>query len=67
MEITVNNKPIKVQSNLKLSEYLSAHSLSNARGTAVAVNDCVIAKSEWQRLVLQENDQVLIIRATQGG
>jgi len=67
MEITVNNKPVNVKPDLKLSEYLSENALNNARGTAVAVNECVIAQSEWQTVVLRENDKVLIIRATQGG
>ena len=67
MEITVNNKVEVVEANLKLSEFLSTKALDNSRGTAVAVNEAVIAKNQWQHYVLHENDKILIIRATQGG
>ena len=67
MEITVNNKLETVEANLRLSEFLSQQTLLKLRGTAVAVNECVIARSQWQNHILHENDQVLIIRATQGG
>ena len=67
MEITVNDKEISVQSDLKLCEYLKFANLSDARGIAIAVNECVVARNEWESHVLRENDKVLIIRATQGG
>ena len=67
MEITVNRKEVLVRSSLNLEEYLKASNLSDVRGIAVAVNERVIAKKLWQSLVLQENDKILIIRATQGG
>ena len=67
MEITVNDKLESVEDDLKLSEFLNNKSLYQSKGTAVAVNECVIAKNDWQKFVLQENDQILIIRATQGG
>jgi len=67
MEITVNSKLVNVQSNLKLGEYLRENALNESRGTAVAVNERVIARGEWHSCILHENDKVLIIRATQGG
>ena len=67
MEITVNSKPVTIEANLKLSEYLNENALRDARGTAVAVNECVISRKAWQSYVLHENDKILIIRATQGG
>ncbi len=36
-------------------------------GVAVAVNDAVVPRSEWSRLVLREGDRVEIVRAVQGG
>jgi sulfur carrier protein len=37
------------------------------KGIAVAVNNTVISKSDWNSYHLNPNDQVLIISATQGG
>ena len=67
MEIIVNSKIEKVPSNLKLEEYLMERGMGALAGTAVAVNDCVISRDEWQSCLLHENDKILIIRATQGG
>ncbi|MBL4578496.1 MAG: sulfur carrier protein ThiS [Flavobacteriales bacterium] len=67
IEITVNDKEVSIQSSLNLSEYLSTEDFSSVRGIAVAVNECVIAKSEWKEHELHQNDKVLIIHATQGG
>ncbi len=36
-------------------------------GVAVAINDNIIVKSEWQYTKLKENDRVEIIQAVQGG
>ncbi len=36
-------------------------------GVAVAINNDIIVKSEWQYTKLQENDRVEIIQAVQGG
>lgn len=36
-------------------------------GIAVAVNNQIITKSNWASTLLIENDEVLIIQATQGG
>jgi sulfur carrier protein len=67
MEIIVNSKIEKVPSKLKLEEYLMDRGMGALEGTAVAVNDCVISRGEWQSYLLHEHDKILIIRATQGG
>ena len=36
-------------------------------GIAVAINETVVPKSQWTSTLLQENDKVLIIKASQGG
>lgn len=36
-------------------------------GVAVAINNDIIVKSEWQYTKLKENDRVEIIQAVQGG
>ena len=41
--------------------------ISNIKGIAIAVNDKVIPKSEWERFCLQNGDRILAIGAVQGG
>ena len=36
-------------------------------GIAIAVNESIIKKEDWSKHVLQNNDNILIIKATQGG
>lgn len=36
-------------------------------GIAIAVNNKVIPRTQWETFVLAENDKVIIIHATQGG
>ena len=37
------------------------------RGIALAVNQTIISKQHWDTTFLESNDDVLIIKATQGG
>jgi sulfur carrier protein len=37
------------------------------KGIAIAVNFTVIQKSDWGKTKLKENDNITIIKATQGG
>lgn len=71
MKIILNDQTINVHNGARVSdliaELISAHSLSEERGIALAVNFEVVPKSEWGRKVLFEDDQVTLIRATQGG
>lgn len=38
-----------------------------AKGIAVALNQNIVAKSRWSEHVIRPGDQVMIIKATQGG
>ena len=39
----------------------------NSKGIAVAVNDEVVRKGEWENTILREGDRVEVITALQGG
>ncbi|MBE9598317.1 sulfur carrier protein ThiS [Pedobacter sp. MC2016-24] len=66
MEITVNqqnhqlNEPCSVEQMLFMLE-------APAKGIAVAVNHSIISKSDWPNHVLKHGDQIMLIKATQGG
>lgn len=64
--IYVNNSSREVRPNTTVSEILSQLDiLSN--GIAIAINENIILKGEWNSTVVNSNDNILIIKATQGG
>ena len=65
MKISVNNKEVETGANylLQLSQQLE---LPQA-GIAVAVNNHMVPRSEWEHFVLYENDELIIIKAVCGG
>jgi sulfur carrier protein len=66
MEITVNSQPKTVKSD-SLHELLQEMLGEKTRGIAVAINQNIIPKTEWSSATLKEKDNLLIIKATQGG
>lgn len=50
-----------------LSALLSALKLPSERGVAVAINDQVVPRSQWEQAILNAEDRVEVIHATQGG
>lgn len=67
MEITLNDKTHSVSGNTSLYDVVFSQLGDKQKGVAVAVNDSVIPKSNWEAHIIQSNDNILIIKATQGG
>ncbi len=67
MDITLNNKTHSVSENTSLYEIIFSQLGDKQKGVAVAVNDSVIPKLNWDTHIIQSNDNILIIKATQGG
>ena len=65
MRIKVNNKEVlTVACNLlELSQELALP----PTGIAVAVNNRMVPRTEWEHFVLNENDELIIIKAVCGG
>lgn len=66
MNLLVNSEPRQFLGK-NISELLESLQLKNTNGIALAVNEEVIPKSEWEKFQLRDNDKVLIIKAAQGG
>ena len=64
--VLVNENPIEVEENATLSQLLQKVNAS-VEGIAIAINDEIIAKNTWKSKAIKDNDNVLIIKATQGG
>lgn len=67
MEVTVNQKKYILQEASSIEEMLSIVLPSSIRNIAVAVNQSIVSKSNWPEYMLKQGDQVLLIKATQGG
>lgn len=67
MEIIFNNHPRQIEANTSLQIALNNWIGEKQKGIAVAVNETIVHKAQWESYELQQNDNVLVINATQGG
>jgi sulfur carrier protein len=67
MEIKLNDTIKDIQPGTSLSKLIIEVLQLKQTGIAVAVNNEVVQKKNWETYVLNANDDVLIINATQGG
>ena len=65
MKVQVNNKGMETVTTT-LTELTQELNLP-ARGIAIAINNQMIPRTQWDTLRLQENDNVVIIKAACGG
>ena len=66
MKVQVNNKEVELIPNsthTQLTPQLELH----LQGIAIALNNKMITRTEWERFVLHENDNLVIIKASCGG
>jgi sulfur carrier protein len=67
MEINFNNQIHQIPEQASVQIILDLLVGEKQKGIAVAVNANVIPKTLWEGYILQTNDKVLVIKATQGG
>jgi sulfur carrier protein len=68
MELNINQKNKNFdQAQLSIQALLDIEMPDKQNGIAVAINQEVIPKSDWETTLLDSSQQILIIRATQGG
>jgi sulfur carrier protein len=67
MDILINNQKHTVNDNSSLQTIVNTQLGEKQKGVAVAVNDNVIPKLNWENYIIKSNDHILIIKATQGG
>lgn len=68
MELKINNQTKQfAPDSLTAQALLDLEIPDKQNGIAVAINNTVIPKSDWNTHPLTENDEILIISATQGG
>ncbi len=67
MKIFVNEEEKKVEENITISQLLEILKLNKVGGIAIAINEEVINRTQWTEKIINANDKVLIVKATQGG
>ncbi len=67
VNITLNSERLSVERGQTVDALLKQLSVDHLDRIAIAVNDQVVRKMEWQDYELQENDQVVMIAPIQGG
>ena len=68
MELKINNQTKQFATDsLTVQALLDLEIPIKQNGIAVAINNTVIPKSNWNFHPIQETDDILIISATQGG
>ena len=66
MKVLVNNKEQEVTSDPSVSTLAQSLQLPE-KGIAIAVNNRMVSRTEWDGFVLKENDNIVIIKAACGG
>ena len=67
MKIRLNGNTVELPDESSLPSVFQLMKTESDQGIALAVNNKVVPKKEWQSCVLKENDNVLLIRTSQGG
>jgi sulfur carrier protein len=67
MQVTINNNTYEFQEGIALNSVLSTIGIQSDVGIALAVNNSVVPRTDWERHLLKDNDAILVIRAIQGG
>jgi sulfur carrier protein len=68
MNLKINGEPKPVDAeHLTLTDLLERLDITQRQGVAVAINNAVVPKSEWDAHDIEDGDAIEIIRATQGG
>ena len=66
MKVQVNNKEVEITPGSTLTQLTMQLELP-VQGIAIAVNNKMIPRTEWERFVLHENDNLAIIKALRNG
>ena len=67
MQITINNESYSFDENTSLENAITSLELKEINGIALALNEEIIPRSEWQKTILFDEDKSIIIGAVAGG
>ena len=68
MKIKLNGEVQDINSSNSLDDFIKTYlGGKEAKGIAVALNSTIIPKQKWNETNLNENDEVEVVHAVQGG
>jgi sulfur carrier protein len=67
MNVYVNNTKRELGNASSIKDALAAAGIAAINGIAVAVNNEVVPKTDWDKYTLGAEDKITVIKATQGG
>ncbi|MCP9269827.1 sulfur carrier protein ThiS [Xenorhabdus sp. XENO-1] len=66
MNIIVNDQPITLSTSMTAQQLLE-HVQRSQSGTALAINQTIIPRSEWNTHQINDGDNILLFQAIAGG
>ena len=66
MNIKVNNETQEISESTSVERLVEQLKIST-NGIAIAINNNVVKKSDWNSTIIKNQDNILIIKSTQGG
>lgn len=66
MKITINNSCHEIPDGITLYDITTERNLPD-RGVAVAVNNEMVPRCEWNRHIVKDGDDIVILKAFNGG
>ena len=66
IDITVNNEPYQFEKAVDLPVLLDQLKIP-AKGIAIAINNVVVSRVNWNKTKVRDQDNILVIKAVQGG
>ncbi|BET95365.1 sulfur carrier protein ThiS [Xenorhabdus taiwanensis] len=71
MNIIVNDQPMTLNASMTVQQFLEHQLLEHIEhtqsGTALAINQTIIPRSEWQTHQINDGDTILLFQAIAGG
>lgn len=68
MKLKINNQEKQYdQTELTVQQLLDIEIPHAQNGIAIALNELIVPKTNWTSTPIQDNTEILIIKATQGG
>ena len=67
MTISFNGKELEIPSPLSLAQLLANLGLLDQPGVAVAQNQQLIRRADWESTIVHEGDELEVLHATAGG
>ena len=67
MQISINNQSYTFDEHVSLEQAVAQLQLEDTSGIALALNEDIIPRSQWNDTILSDEDKIIIIGAVAGG